>query len=136
MKKTFQIEPVGWLQTDLKTTKNAPKNFDESSIPGIIHIYREYHEGLEGIKPGDVIVVLFWLHQADRSVLKVHPRGDTSRPIRGVFSTRSPRRPNPIGISHFTVQSIGDGKIKVHGVDIIDGTPVIDIKKRLSKRKP
>jgi L-fuculose-phosphate aldolase len=86
-------------------------------------------EGLEGIEPGSTIVVLFWLDRADRTILKVHPRGDVSRPKQGVFSTRSPVRPNPIAVSELQVQAVDKNILTVKGLDILDSTPVIDIKK-------
>ena len=87
--------------------------------------------GLDGIEVGQTIVVLFWLDRASRDVLKVYPRGDRSRGLRGVFATRSPVRPNPIAISHLEVLGVHDNRIEVRGLDILDGTPVIDIKKEL-----
>jgi len=125
------IRPIGILHCDLKNRAMTPKNYDESEHLGSIEIYPEYLAGLEGIKQGDIIVVLFWLHKADRSVLMVHPRGDTSKPKRGVFSTRSPVRPNPIAVSELTVEEINDNIITVRGLDILDATPVIDIKSRI-----
>ncbi len=128
---TFTVQPIGILHCDLKTRAQAPKNYDESEHRGTIEIYPEFLAGLEGIRRGDTIVVLFWLDRADRSVLRVHPRGDTTKPKRGVFSTRSPVRPNPIAVSELLVDDINDNVITVKGLDILDATPVIDIKKRI-----
>ena len=125
------INPIGILHCDLQTRKETPKNYDESEHAGTIEIYPEFREGLEGIRAGDTIVVLFWLDRADRTVLRVHPRGDTSRPKRGVFSTRSPVRPNPIAVSELVVEDINDTLLRVRNLDILDGTPVIDIKKKI-----
>lgn len=128
---TFTVQPIGILHCNLKTRAQAPKNYDESEHRGTIEIYPEFLAGLEGIRRGDTIVVLFWLDRADRSVLRVHPRGDTTKPKRGVFSTRSPVRPNPIAVSELLVDDINDNVITVKGLDILDATPVIDIKRKI-----
>tara|TARA_Y100000589_G_C26814515_1_gene491280 strand:- start:149 stop:544 length:396 start_codon:yes stop_codon:yes gene_type:complete len=127
-----QLKFIGVLHGDIVDTKTAPKNFDESDRQGTLEIYPKYLEGLDGIEAGQTIVVLFWLHKAGRDTLKVYPRGDRSRGLRGVFSTRSPARPNPIAISELKVVSVENNMIKVVGLDILNGTPVIDIKKKLS----
>jgi tRNA-Thr(GGU) m(6)t(6)A37 methyltransferase TsaA len=125
------IKPIGILHCNLKTRAQTPKNYDESEFAGTIEIYPQFLAALDDIRPGDTIVVLFWLDRADRTVLRVHPRGDTSRPKRGVFSTRSPDRPNPIAVSELWVDNIKDNIITVKNLDILDNTPVIDIKKRI-----
>jgi L-fuculose-phosphate aldolase len=127
----FTIQPIGVLHCDLTDREHTPKNYDESEYTGTIEIFPEFIMGLDGIKTGDTIVVLFWLDRADRSVLKVYPRGDTSKPKRGVFSTRSPVRPNPIAISELLVQDIKKNILTVKGLDILDATPVVDIKKKI-----
>ena len=128
---TFTVQPIGILHCELKTREQTPKNYDESEHVGTIKIYPKFLAGLEGVRRGDTIVVLFWLDRADRTVLRVHPRGDTSRPMRGVFSTRSPVRPNPIAVSELVVQEINKNILTVRGLDILDATPVIDIKKKI-----
>jgi L-fuculose-phosphate aldolase len=130
--ESFTLHPIGILHCDITSKKNAPKNYDISSQTGTIEIFPDYLNGLEGINKGDLIVVLFWLHKADRDVLKVHPRGDTTRPIRGVFSTRSPVRPNPIAISELRVEEISRNQLTVSGLDILNQTPVIDIKSKIN----
>jgi L-fuculose-phosphate aldolase len=127
----FTINPIGILHCNLTDRAHTPKNWDESEHVGTIEIYPEFIEGLDGIQNGDTIVVLFWLDRADRSILRVHPRGDTSRPKRGVFFTRSPVRPNPIAISELVVQDVNENILTVKGLDILDSTPVIDIKKKI-----
>lgn len=87
---------IGVLHGDIKSRADAPKNFDESERVGTLEIFPEYQEGLDGIAVGQTIVVLFWLHKSVRDVLKVYPRGDKTNGLRGVFSTRSPIRPNPL----------------------------------------
>jgi tRNA-Thr(GGU) m(6)t(6)A37 methyltransferase TsaA len=125
------IQPIGILHCDLKNRAQTPKNYDESKQTGSIEIFPEYRKGLEGIHIGDTIIVLFWLDRADRTILRVHPRGDTSRPKRGVFSTRSPVRPNPIAVSELLVENINGNILSVRGLDILDATPVIDIKNKI-----
>ncbi len=125
---TITVHPIGILHCDLKSRDVTPRNYDVSEHRGTIEIYPQFRAALEGICRGDTIVVLFWLDRADRTILKVHPRGDTSRPKRGVFSTRSPVRPNPIAVSELLVEKIEDTLLSVKGVDILDNTPVIDIK--------
>ena len=127
----FTLQPVGILHCDLTNREYTPKNYDKSNHIGTIEIYQEFTEGLEGIRKGDTIVVLFWLDRADRSILRVHPRGDKSKPKRGIFSTRSPVRPNPIAISELLVQDINKNILMVKGLDILDSTPVIDIKNKI-----
>lgn len=85
-------------------------------------------EGLLGLEPGTDVLVLFYLHQSRGYDLQLHPRGDPNRPLRGVFATRSPRRPNPIGVTSVRVQRIQDNVLEVVGLDALDGSPVLDIK--------
>ena len=127
------LQIIGILHGDIASREDAPKNYDESNRSGTLELYTDYQEGLDGIAVGQTIVVLFWLHKADRDVLKVYPRGDRSRGLRGVFSTRSPARPNPIAISELKIVSINGNRLDVCGVDILDGTPIIDIKKKISR---
>lgn len=128
------LQPIGILHCDLLNREDTPKNYDESEHVGTLEIYPQFTAGLEGIRKGETIVVLFWLDKADRAVLRVHPRGDTSRPKRGVFATRSPARPNPIAISELLVEDIRDNIITVKKLDILNATPVIDIKKKISPK--
>ena len=126
------LDFIGILHCDIKDFGDAPKNFDESDRTGTLQIYPEYQGGLHGIEIGQTIAVIFWLHQANREILQVYPRGDQSRGLRGVFSTRSPVRPNPLAISELKVLSIKNNTIEVVGLDILDGTPIVDIKKQIS----
>lgn len=128
-----RLQFIGVLHGDIASREDAPKNFDESERVGTLEIYPEYQEGLDGIAPGQTIVVLFWLHKSSRDILKVYPRGDRSKGLRGVFATRSPVRPNPIAISELQVQAIRGNHIEVSGLDILDGTPILDIKKKISR---
>jgi len=89
-------------------------------------------QGLDGLAVGDEIVVITWLHRARRDVLRVHPRSDRSRPLSGVFATRSPDRPNPVGLHRVTIRRVGKNRLRIGPIEAIDGTPVIDIKPVLS----
>ncbi|HEB69761.1 MAG TPA: tRNA (N6-threonylcarbamoyladenosine(37)-N6)-methyltransferase TrmO, partial [Desulfobulbus sp.] len=119
---------IGVLHGDIAGREDAPKNYTISDRVGTLEIYPEYQQGLEGIAPGQTIVVLFWLHKSGRDILKVYPRGDISRGLHGVFSTRSPIRPNPIALSELKVLAVDGNRIEVSGLDIYDGTPILDIK--------
>ena len=124
-----ELKIIGFINSDFKERKETPKQGTEGGIEAVIQIKKEFSEAMDGLKPGMKIELLTWLHEADRSYLKVHPRGIKSNPKRGVFSTRSPDRPNPIGIHPVTISSINGLEIKVHPLEAIDGTPLLDIKK-------
>lgn len=126
-----QLHIIGTLHGDITRCDDAPKNYSESNRVGTIEVFPQYAQGLQGIAPGQTIVVLFWLHEARRDILKVHPRGDSSRERRGVFTTRSPVRPNPIAISELEVLAVKDNLIEVSSLDILDGTPILDIKMKI-----
>jgi tRNA-Thr(GGU) m(6)t(6)A37 methyltransferase TsaA len=107
---------------------DAPRQGKEGAPDARILLDRAYAEALEGIRVGDELVLLTWLHEADRSILQVHPRDDESRPLTGVFATRSSDRPNPIGLHEVTVLGIDGLELAVGPLEAIDGTPVVDIK--------
>ncbi len=119
------------MHCELHSRAVTPRNYDISEESGILEIYPEYTEALAGIKMGQTIVCLFWLHEAKRDILKVYPRGDKSRGLFGVFATRSPVRPNPIAVSELEVIEINGNEIKVTGVDVLNNTPLVDIKKKI-----
>lgn len=127
-----RLHLIGVLHGDITSREDAPKNFSESNRTGTLEIFPEYQEGLDGIVAGQTIVVIFWLHKSRRDTLKVYPRGDKSRGLSGVFNTRSPVRPNPLAISELKVLAINGNLLEVSGLDILDGTPIVDIKKKLS----
>ena len=126
-----QLKIIGVVHGDILSRLDAPKNYSESRRKAELEIYPDYLQGMEDIKAGETIVVLFWFHKSNRDILKVHPRGDTSKKLRGVFSTRSPARPNPIAISELKVYEVKGNCLKVTGIDVLDGTPIIDIKKKI-----
>jgi len=128
----FTVTPIGVVHCRLQTREETPKNYSESSETGSLEIYPEYREGLKGVQAGQTILVLFWLHEAQRDLLQVYPRGDRSRGLQGVFTTRSPMRPNPIAVSELKVLAVRDLTLEVAGLDVIDGTPILDIKRSLA----
>lgn len=128
----IELEPIGWVESPLADPATAPKQGDEGAPDAWLVLGANAIEGLEGIEPGDEIVVLAWLDRARRDVLKVHPRGDPSRPAQGVFATRSPDRPNPIGLHRVEVAEIDGNRLRVRRLEALDGTPILDLKPVLS----
>ncbi len=124
---------IGVAHSNIQGREDAPQNYTMSDRVGILEIYPEYQEGLDGIAAGQTIVVLFWLHKSTRDTLKVYPRGDKSRGLHGVFSTRSPIRPNPIALSELKVLAMDGNRLEVSGLDVFDGTPILDIKKKIGR---
>jgi tRNA-Thr(GGU) m(6)t(6)A37 methyltransferase TsaA len=127
--KSHAARPIGWVHSPLKRPADAPKQGYEGAPNARVQIEPDFLRGLDGIAAGQDLLILTWLHQADREVLAVHPRDDLSNPLTGVFATRSADRPNPIGVHRVKVLKIEDGgSLLVQGLEAIDGTPVIDIK--------
>ena len=126
------LRPIGILRSDLRTRKEAPKQGSEGAPDAWLEIDVWAKDGLHGLQVGDRIMVITWLHRADRSVLQVHPRSDPTTPLTGVFKTRSPDRPNPLGLHVVTIRAILDERIRIGPIEAIDGTPVVDIKPVLS----
>jgi tRNA-Thr(GGU) m(6)t(6)A37 methyltransferase TsaA len=126
--KTFSIVPIGVIRSEIKNPKDAPLFYTEDAPNAFLDMMPAYVDGLERMQVGDEIIVITWLHRASREVLKVHPRGESSNPITGVFSTRSPDRPNPLGLHRARVLEIHPSRLYIGPIEAIDGTPVIDIK--------
>ena len=124
----FEITPIGRVESPLKDPALAPKQGDEGAPEAWLVFEPAVLEALDGIHAGDEVIVLTWLDRARRDVLRVHPRGDVSRAQQGVFSTRSPHRPNPIGLHRVEVASIEGDRVRVHGLEAVDGTPIVDVK--------
>ena len=122
------LRPVGVVRSELTEREGAPMQGDEGAPDAWIELRPEVLEAANGLGPGDELLVLTWFHQADRSVLEVHPRSDPSRPLTGVFSTRSPDRPNPVGLHRVRVRAVEKGRVRVGPLEAIDSTPVIDLK--------
>lgn len=129
-KINYTIEPIGFVHSTLSRLEDAPMQGDEGAPEAWLELTPSAAQGLTGIKPGDELFVLTWLHLAERDVLQVHPRGDLNRPLTGVFATRSPDRPNPIGLHRVSVLEIVDAerKLRVVPLEAINGTPIVDIK--------
>ena len=125
---SYQVRPVARVESSLTDRSTAPKQGDEGAPPARVVFAPEYHAAAADLLPGDRLVLLTWLHEADRDVQTVHPRSDPGRPREGVFSTRSPDRPNPIGLHMVTVTAVENGTLTVTGLEAIDGTPVLDVK--------
>lgn len=127
--KNFELSPIGYVRSTLKQRKGAPRQAWEGAPAASLEIDPVVLDGLEGIEAGQEIWILTWLHEARRGVLRVHPRGRVEDPEMGVFATRSPDRPNPLGLHRARVLSIdGKGGIEVAALEAIDGTPIVDIK--------
>jgi tRNA-Thr(GGU) m(6)t(6)A37 methyltransferase TsaA len=124
----FTVRPIGHVESPLTSTADAPRQGDEGAPEAYLILDPIVQAGLDRIAVGDEIIVLTWLHEADRSVLKVHPRGDTNRPEQGVFSTRASSRPNPIGLHRVRVLGLNGIRVHVSDLEAIDGTPIVDIK--------
>ncbi len=128
----FEITPIGTVESPLTDLASAPKQGDEGAPDAWLVFEPAVLEALDGLRAGDEVLVLTWLDRARRDVLRVHPRGDASRPQQGVFSTRSPHRPNPIGLHRVEIASIHGGRVRVGNLEAVDGTPIVDVKPVLS----
>ena len=124
----FPVRPIGRVSSELRSRSDAPRQGDEGAPDAALLIEPDVTAGLAGLAVGDELIVLTWLHEADRAALSVHPRGDRDRPAQGVFTTRSPDRPNPVGLHRVQVLAIDGSAIRVSGLEAIDGTPIIDLK--------
>jgi tRNA-Thr(GGU) m(6)t(6)A37 methyltransferase TsaA len=128
----FELTPVGRVESSLTDLDLAPNQGDEGAPSAWLVFEPDVLDALDGIRPKDEVILLTWLDRARRDVLRVHPRGDLSRPKQGVFSTRSPVRPNPIGLHRVRVEAIDGNRMRVRNLEAINGTPIIDVKPVLS----
>jgi tRNA-Thr(GGU) m(6)t(6)A37 methyltransferase TsaA len=133
METYFRLRPVGFVRSSLREREAAPRQGNEGAPDAWLDLDPTFAEALEGLREGDDLIVITWLHQADRDILKVHPRGDQHLPLSGVFGTRSPDRPNPLGLHRVTLRTIAGNSLQVGPLEAIDGTPVVDIKPALSQ---
>jgi len=124
----MRLQQVGLIRSALKTRGEAPKQGSEGAPDAWLEVEPSVAEGLKGLAVGDELIVITWLHMAHRDVLQVHPRSDTRNPLTGVFATRSPDRPNPLGLHPVVVREIDGSRLRVGPIEAIDGTPVVDIK--------
>ncbi len=127
------LEPIGHVESTVTDPSAAPRQPDEGAPPATLVIRPELEPAVDGLRPGDRIVVLTWVHLARRDQLTTHPRNDRTRPPQGVFSTRSPDRPNPIGLHDATIVAVDGTRITVDHLEAVDGTPVIDVKPALGR---
>jgi tRNA-Thr(GGU) m(6)t(6)A37 methyltransferase TsaA len=128
MTDTYTLQPIGIIRSDLTSLDAAPRQGDEGAPDAWIEIVPDVAQALHGLAVGDAVIILTWFHRSDRSVLQTHPRNIVTNPLTGVFATRSPDRPNPIGLHRVTIREIDGARLKVGPIEAIDGTPIIDIK--------
>jgi tRNA-Thr(GGU) m(6)t(6)A37 methyltransferase TsaA len=124
----FEVEPVGWVESPLTERAQAPMQGDEGAPPAWLVFQPAVAEAIRDLRAGQQVIVLTWLDRSDRTVLVTRPRDDPRRPVLGVFSTRSPDRPNPVGLHRVLIDRVDGLRILVHGLEALDGTPVIDVK--------
>lgn len=125
----FTLKPIGHVRSPLVDRKQAPKQGDEGTPEAQLIFKPEFETGLKDLRTGEEVLVLTWLDRSDRETLMVHPRDNKSAPLRGVFSTRSPDRPNPVGLHRVRiVEIVSPTHFKVRNLEAIDATPIIDVK--------
>ncbi len=124
----MELDPIGHVDSPLRDRTTAPKQGNEGAPEAWLVFDERVATGLDGLTVGDDLFVLTWLHESRRDVLRVHPRDDRSNPERGVFTTRSPERPNPIGLHRVRVLRIDGPHVQVSSLEAIDGTPIVDVK--------
>jgi tRNA-Thr(GGU) m(6)t(6)A37 methyltransferase TsaA len=124
----IELRTIGRVRSELTTLALAPRQPDEGAPEAWLVLEPDLVDGLRGLAAGDEVIVITWLDRAERGVLCVHPRGDRSRPEVGVFSTRAPHRPNPLGLHQVTVTAVDGPRVRVRHLEALDGTPIVDIK--------
>lgn len=125
---SYVVEPIGRVESPLTDAASAPKQGDEGAPEAWLVFEPRVREGLRGIEAGAEVIVVTWLDRASRDVLVVHPRGDRTRPATGVFATRSPARPNPVGLHRVRVVAVEGLRLRVRDLEALDGTPIVDVK--------
>ena len=128
MSEAYTCRPVGHIRSSLQSTQQAPLQGSEGAPDAWVEIDPAFARALSGVAAGDDLIIITWLDRANREVLDVHPRGDPNNPITGVFATRSPHRPNPLGLHRVTVREIAATRMRVGPIEAIDGTPIVDLK--------
>ena len=132
MDTTYSLHPIGYIRSALASVDDAPKQGSEGAPDAWLELEPGFAQALRGIEVGDELVVIAWLHRGRRDVLEVHPRGDPANPLTGVFATRSPHRPNPLGLHRVTVRALVGTRLRVGPIEAIEGTPIVDLKPVLS----
>ncbi|HEX4441598.1 MAG TPA: tRNA (N6-threonylcarbamoyladenosine(37)-N6)-methyltransferase TrmO [Thermoanaerobaculia bacterium] len=130
----MRLTVVGAIRSTLKARSAAPRQGAEGAPDGWLEVCPRFAAGIRGLAVGDEVLVVTWLHRARRDVLRVHPRSDRRNPLAGVFATRSPDRPNPLGLHRVTVREVDGARLRVGPIEAIDGTPVVDIKPVLDSK--
>lgn len=133
MKELYSLVPVGRVRSTFVTTGEAPHQGRDEAAEAVIEVEPRYREALEGIERWERLQIVCWLHRADRTALRVHPRSNPDNPLTGVFSTRSPLRPNPLALYTADLLEVRGTALRVRGVDAIDGTPVVDIRPHIPR---
>jgi tRNA-Thr(GGU) m(6)t(6)A37 methyltransferase TsaA len=130
---SFELAPIGRVESPLTDPASAPNQGDEGAPDAWLAFEPQVLEALDGIRVGEDVLLLTWLDRARRDVLRVHPRGDPARAEQGVFSTRSPHRPNPIGLHRVNVAEIAGARVRVRNLEAVNGTPIVDVKPVLGR---
>lgn len=133
VKDEYMIDPIGVIRSELVDREAAPRQGYEGAPEAWLEITDRVAQGLAGIAAGDELIILTWLHRAKREVLQVRPRGRHDAPLTGVFATRSPDRPNPVGLHRVSVLEVAGQRLRVAPIEAIDGTPIVDIKPVLAR---
>jgi tRNA-Thr(GGU) m(6)t(6)A37 methyltransferase TsaA len=124
----YTLHPIGVINSNLKSIYDCPLQGDEGAPEAVVNISPLFETAIDGLKPGDQVIIITWLHKGNRQVLKCRRRNETDTDPVGVFSTRSPDRPNPIGLHTVKIMEINKSSIKVFPLEALHGTPVVDIK--------
>ena len=127
-REQYSLRPVGHIRSTLRALKEAPRQGSEGAPDAWLEVDPAFARALSGIATGDAVIVVTWLHRADRGVLETHPRNDPEIPLAGVFATRSPDRPNPLGLHRVTVREMSGTRLRIGPIEAVDGTPVVDVK--------
>jgi len=127
-REDFSLQSIGHIRSTLRALGDAPRQGSEGAPDAWLEVKPELAGALHGLAAGDEVIVITWLHRADRAVLEVHPRGDQAAPLAGVFATRSPHRPNPLGLHRVIIREIAGTRLRIGPIEAIDGTPVVDVK--------
>jgi len=130
----YVLQPIGWVESPLVDRAVAPKQGHEGSPEAWLAFDAQFSEALRDLKAGDDVILLTWLNRARRDVLVVHPRGDPANALQGVFNTRSPDRPNPIGLHRVRILEIDGTRLRVRDLEALNGTPILDVKPVLDRR--
>jgi tRNA-Thr(GGU) m(6)t(6)A37 methyltransferase TsaA len=124
----YLLNPIGFIQSSLRTREDAPRQGYEGAPEAWLELKEGFVPALQGVNVGEEVILITWFHLSNRDTLEVHPRGDRRNPLTGVFATRSPDRPNPLGLHRVTVLEIAGARLRIGPIEALDGTPVVDIK--------